>query len=255
MKKIVMMLSIALVMMPFTAGAFPQKKGDKSCLDCHKLEKKEAEAIVRKVAPNGTISEIKVSPLKSLWQVEVDAGEGKHGVLYIDMSKKYLIAGQIAPIDQLGKPATPRKVDYSKIPLSDAVVLGQPTAKKKIVVFSDPDCPYCRKLHEELKQVIEKRSDIAFYLILYPLPMHKDAYKKAQAITCEKSVSLVDDAFSGKSVPEPTCGKEQLEKNLALGHELKIEGTPAVIREDGTLLPGYSPADKLIDWIDGKEAK
>jgi thiol:disulfide interchange protein DsbC len=103
-----------------------------------------------------------------------------------------------------------------------------------------------------MKLVIEKRRDIAFYLFLYPLPMHKDAYKKAQAILCEKSLSLLDDAFAGKAIPEPACGNERVERILAHGREMKFEGTPTLVREDGTVLSGYLTADKLIDWIDRK---
>jgi len=132
------------------------------------------------------------------------------------------------------------------------VVLGAKNAKKKVAVFTDPDCPYCRKLHEEMKQVIAKRKDIAFHLLLFPLPMHKDAYPKAQAALCEKSPSLVDDAFSGKAVPEPKCSNETLERVLAMGRDLNINGTPTLIREDGTMMSGTLPADKLIEWIDGK---
>jgi thiol:disulfide interchange protein DsbC len=160
-----------------------------------------------------------------------------------------IVLSQLIPIDSIGKP---RKTNFSKLPLKDAVVMGAKGAKKKVVVFTDPDCPYCRKLHEEMKQVIEKRKDIAFYLFLYPLPMHKEAYKKSQAVLCEKSVALLDDAFSGKAVPEPACGKEPVEKNLTLAKDLDINSTPTLIREDGIMLSAYLPADKLIDWIDGK---
>jgi thiol:disulfide interchange protein DsbC len=120
------------------------------------------------------------------------------------------------------------------------------------VVFTDPDCPYCRKLHEEMKQVLAKRKDVAFYLILYPLPMHKDAYKKVQAVLCERSLPLADDAFAGKALPEPKCGNEQVEKNIALAKELQFGSTPTLVRDDGMVLSGALPADRLIEWIDGK---
>jgi thiol:disulfide interchange protein DsbC len=100
--------------------------------------------------------------------------------------------------------------------------------------------------------VIVKRKDIAFHLLLYPLPMHKDAYPKSQAVLCEKSQALLDDAFSGKAVPAPKCSNEALERILAMGKELTINGTPTLVREDGTMMSGTLPADKLIEWIDGK---
>jgi thiol:disulfide interchange protein DsbC len=248
---IVAMIMFIVLFLAAPAGAFPPPQGGSSdCAACHKLDKKEAEELIKKLNPAITVVDVRLAPVKGLWQIEVDAGEGKRGALLLDFAKKYFVVlSQLIPIDAIGKP---QKTDFSKLPLKDAVVLGAKGAKKKVAVFTDPDCPYCQKLHEEMKQVISKRKDIAFYLILYPLPMHKDAYKKSQAVLCERSPDLLDDAFSGKALPEPKCTNEQVEKNIALGKELNINGTPTMVREDGTMLSAYLPADKLIDWIDGK---
>ncbi len=254
MKRFLLLVGCVVLMLPFTSSAFSGQGGCGSdCLSCHKLEKSEAEAVVRKLAPNAQVKDIKLSPVKSLWLIEVEA-DGKQGGVYLDFSKKYLI-GQIIPVDAVGKPAPQRTADFSRIPLKDGVLMGAKNAKKKIAVFSDPDCPYCRKLHDEMKAVLAKRKDIAFYLMLHPLPMHKEAYKKAQAIVCEKgekAVSLADAAFAGKAVPEPTCGTAKLEKLIALAKELEFNGTPTLVRDDGLVLGGFLPADKLIEWIDSK---
>jgi thiol:disulfide interchange protein DsbC len=252
---IVLALLIVLPFLAVTAHAFPPSKGDKPCLDCHKLDKKDAEVLVKKVVPTGIVTDVKDAPIKGVWQIDVDAGQGKHGSLYLDFSKKFLIAGQIVPVEALGKqaPAPPKKVDISKIPLENAIVLGAKGAAKKIIVFSDPDCPYCRELHKIIKQILLKRTDIAFEIILNPLPMHKDAFKKAQAIQCSMSAQMLDDAFSGKSVPEPTCPPDQIEKNKELAKSFNFVGTPTLVRDDGTVLSGYLPEEKLIEWIDKKQ--
>lgn len=242
---------LMLLVMPFSSEAFSGQGCAGDCKDCHSLEKKDAEAIIKKVVPNGQVKDIKLSPVKSLWQIDVEA-DGKKGMLYIDFSKKYLVAGQIVLIDDVGKPAPQRNIEFSKFPLKDAIVLGPKNAKKKVVVVTDPDCPYCRKLHEEMKQVLAKRNDVAFYLFLLPLEMHKDAYKKAQAVLCNKSLTLLDDAFTGKPVPDPACSNEHVEKNKSLAKSLEINGTPTLIREDGMVLGGFRPADQLSTWIDGK---
>jgi len=245
---------LALILLPFlsmTSHAFAPKKGDKACAECHKLDKKAAEAIVKKVAPTGTIMDIKDSPIKGVWQIEVDAGEGKRGALYLDYSKKFLIA-QIIPVESVGKPM---KVDASKIPLGDAIVVGAKDAAKKIIVFTDPDCPYCRELHKLMKQIVAKRGDVAFALIMNPLPMHKDAYKKAQAVLCSKSNDVLDDAFAGKPVAEPAapCTADAVERSKALAKSLDFGSTPTLVRDDGIVLPGYLPEDKLLEWIDKKQ--
>ena len=176
--------------------------------------------------------------------MDVEAG-GKRGSLYLDFSQKHLINGQIIPLEAM-------KVNFSKVPLKDAIVMGPKTAKKKVVVFTDPDCPFCKKLHEEIKQVLAMRTDVAFYIMPFPLPMHKDAYKKVQAILCEKSLALLDDAFAGKTLTEPACPNELVEKNIALAKELGFSGTPMLVRDDGTVLSGYRPAEQLSEWINAK---
>ncbi len=261
MKKHVLMLLILaglLSLMPGSSGAFssgdhPGCSGD--CRECHKLEKKEAQAIVKKLNPGLTVIDVKTASVKSLWQIDVDAGDGKRGPIFLDFSKKnLLVVQQIIPVENIGKQAPQRKVDFSKLPLKDAIVMGSNNAKKKIAVFTDPDCPYCRKLHEEIKKVLEKSKDVAFYIFLRPLPMHKDAPKKVEAILCAKSLSLLDDALSGKAVPEPSCSnaKEQMDKIVSLAESLEFRGTPTMVREDGVVNPGFLPADQLSAWINGK---
>ncbi len=246
-----------LVALPFASGAFssehPGCSGD--CRECHSLDKKEAEAIVKKLNPAFSVIEVKPSQVKSLWQIEVDAGEGKRGPLFLDFSKKnLLVINQIIPVENIGKPAPERKIDFSKLPLKDALMMGAKNAKKKVAVFTDPDCPYCRKLHEEMKIVLSKRKDVAFYIFLRPLPMHKEAPKKVEAILCEKSIALLDDALSGKTVPEHSCakGREQMEKNTSLANDLDFRSTPTMVRDDGLVNTGALPADQLSEWIDGK---
>jgi thiol:disulfide interchange protein DsbC len=101
-----------------------------------------------------------------------------------------------------------------------------------------------------MKKVLEKRKDIAFYLKMFPLPMHKGSYAKAKAIICENSLSLLDDAFARKELPKPTCETNQVEENIALAKKLGISGTPALIFPDGSLVPGAMDADSIIKKIE-----
>ena len=100
-----------------------------------------------------------------------------------------------------------------------------------------------------MKKVIEKRKDIAFFIKMYPLPMHKGAYDEAKAIVCEKSLALLDDAFAKKPLPAPKCDTKALDDNIKLAEKLGIRGTPAIILPDGIIVPGYKDADSLIALI------
>ena len=100
-----------------------------------------------------------------------------------------------------------------------------------------------------MKKVIEKRKDIAFFIKMYPLPMHKGAYDEAKAIVCEKSLALLDDAFAKKPLPAPKCETKAVDDNIKLAEKLGIRGTPAIILPDGIVVPGYKDADSLIALI------
>jgi thiol:disulfide interchange protein DsbC len=103
-----------------------------------------------------------------------------------------------------------------------------------------------------MKKVIEKRKDISFYIILFPLPMHKDSYRKSKAIMCEKSLSLLDDAFEKKQIPDPKCDTTAIDDNIKLGQKLGVSGTPAMIFPNGVLESGARDADAIISLIDKK---
>ena len=257
MKKIVFVLLGLFILLPYTSNAFSGQGCGGDCMQCHKLDKKEANQVLKKLKdaknlpPNAKLLNIKLSPVGGLWQLELGVGE-KRGFLYMDFSKKNLIFGQIVPLQVIGAPPEPQKVDFKKIPLKDTLVMGSKKAKNKVVVFTDPDCPYCRKLHDEMKKVLKQRNDIAFHVLLFPLPFHKEAYKKVQTILCKKSNKLMDDAFAGKSLPDPKCSNKTVEKNIALAKTLGFNGTPVLVRNDGAVRVGMLTADKLSAWIDGK---
>lgn len=101
-----------------------------------------------------------------------------------------------------------------------------------------------------MKQVIEKRKDIVFFIKMFPLAMHKGSYDKAKAIVCEKSLKLLDDVFEKREIPAAKCDTQVLDNNIALADKLGIQGTPAIILPDGRVVSGYMPADSLIKAVD-----
>jgi len=222
------------------------------CADCHTLTKKEAGRLLKAESFKARITGIRSGPVNGLWEVEFKRGD-ETGIVYIDFAKKNLIEGRIkvTPLEKLGEPPELKKVDLSMIPLKRALVFGDPGAAKRVIVFDDPECPYCRKLHEEIKKILGKRKDIVFYVKLYPLPIHPAAYDQSRAIDCAQSTQMLEDAFADKKLPKPGCKSAEVDDNLKLGRRLGISGTPAVILPDGRLIPGYVPADVLLGLIDG----
>jgi thiol:disulfide interchange protein DsbC len=100
-----------------------------------------------------------------------------------------------------------------------------------------------------MKKVVAERKDIVFYIKMYPLPMHKDAYDKAKAIVCEKSLALLEDAFEKKPLPKPKCETTVIDENIKLAQKLGISGTPALIFPDGKVAAGALDAKSIIEKI------
>lgn len=235
----------------------PEGCGTGKCSDCHKLTAEEAREVL---APLGVeaVENVQLSPVPGLWSVDV-LSRGRKFPVYLDFSLRHLLQAEVIEIATQEnvtrhRIASLNKVDVSKIPLEDALVLGNPKAKHKIVVFDDPECPYCKKLQAEMRAVTEKRPDIAFFIKMLPLEIHPDAYDKAKAVICEKSLDLLEKSLDGKTLPPPSCETDQIEKNRELAKALGIGSTPTLVFPDGRVYPGSRPADKIIAILEGEGA-
>ena len=100
-----------------------------------------------------------------------------------------------------------------------------------------------------MKKITEQRKDIAFYIKLYHLKIHPDAYVKSKAIVCEKSMALLEDAFEGKPLPPPSCETTAVDESMLLAEKLGISSTPTSILPDGRLVPGAVDSKTLLDMI------
>ena len=124
-------------------GSWGFEARGQDCSKCHKLSNDEATDLLKDIIPNIKILDIRLSPAKGFWEVYLESG-GRKGLIYVDFSKKYFISGNLVSIT--GKKnltqerlAELNKVDVSQIPLEDALVMGDPKAKIRIIAFDDPD--------------------------------------------------------------------------------------------------------------------
>ena len=101
-----------------------------------------------------------------------------------------------------------------------------------------------------MEKVAQERKDIAFYIILYPLPMHKEAYWKSKSIVCNKSLKMLGDAFAKKEIPKPSCETTDIDENMKVAEALGISSTPTIVLPDGRIHSGTMPAKQLIEYID-----
>src|SRR4030067_103531 len=179
------------------------------CAECHRLSPEEAGKILGKMVDK--VVGVVPGPFPGTWEVDVEKG-GKKYPLYLDYSGKYLFNGQAIRTSNMENLTGLRyidltRVDVSTIPLADAIVVGNPKAKKKVIVFDDPDCPWCKKLHGEIKQVVAKDPQVAFFVRVYSRNNNPASAEKARSLVCgtKESAKLLEDAFAGKALPDPAC--------------------------------------------------
>ena len=230
------------------------------CATCHSLTEKEATELLKKTG--GTVTSVKQSPSRGLFELLVER-DGQKGILLMDFSKKHLIQGMVVDIEKLEpvsahqlntqQPKQQTSVDVTTIPVSNAVIIGNPKGSKKIYVFTDPDCPYCRKGHDELNKLAKIAPDVAIHIMLFPLPMHPAAYDKSRTIIETKDHGLLDKAFAGKDVPKPTkeSSKKAIDEIVKFANANGISGTPTMVMPDGKIQVGMRDAETMKKMLDG----
>lgn len=251
MCKIVLSILLIFIFIPVLSFGFSEKGQD--CSKCHKLTTTEATTLLKDLITNVKVTNIRISPVKAMWELAIEANS-KKGIIYVDFSKKHFISGSIVSIKEKKNLTQERfedlnRVDVSQVPLADAIVVGNKNAKHKVIVFTDPDCSFCKKLHAEIKKVVQDRKDIAFYKKMFPLKIHPEAYEKSKTIVCEKSLEMLENAFEKKPLPKPKCETTAVDENIKLAEKLGISGTPALIMPDGRLISGYREAKVLKELI------
>lgn len=258
-------LLIALAVPTFAFG-MEGGCGAGKCSDCHSLNQEEAAKLLTGV---DRVLKVEFAEVPGLWAIEAEK-DGQKFPLYVDFSKSYVFAGNVIRLSDgqdltqqrlakinggaQAKPTPPSKIDFSRIPLQDAILLGKSDARTKVVVFTDPECPFCKKLHVELKEVVRADPEIAFYIVLYPLiKLHPNSYGIAKTVVCSPNpLELLEASFSGAPVTPSACPTTKIDENLALAQVLGIASTPTLILSDGTVLPGFKKAPDLLKLLGSK---
>jgi len=260
LKKFLVCLCASLVFTTVSFAATSEGHGN-DCTSCHKLTEKEATELLKKTG--GIVTSVKQSPVKGFFELLVERDNQK-GVILMDYAKKHLLQGIVVDLEKLEpvsahklesmQPKQPTSLDVNSIPVKNAVIIGNPKATKKLYVFTDPDCPYCRKAHGELKKLTTIAPDVAIYIMLFPLPMHPGANDKARIIIETQDHAILDDAFEGKVVPKPTkdSSKAAIDEIIKFANANGISGTPTIVLPDGKIEVGMRDAESLKGMLEGK---
>jgi len=216
----------------------------------------KAAAIEALQGIQGEVVSVDPAEMPGLFRVAMKM-QGKIVPIYLDASGSYLFSGNIIRIKDRKNLTEAHfqqlnPVDFASIPLDEGLTLGTPGATQQILVFTDPHCPYCSKLHKVLHDAVKANPDLAFHTKL--IPLKQSSKKISKTIICNKSMEQLEMAFSGQSLPEANCETDVIEKNLALAQKLGIRGTPTLILPNGQISSGYRPLDELLKLIEENKA-
>jgi len=260
MHRAILFLLAAAAMSLAAANPVPAMTGDGcgsgACTDCHSLSREEAVKLLGSNVDN--VLSVDMSPVRGLWEVAVEK-DGRRWPLYIDFSKDYVVAGQIVQVSTKknltgSRMLSMNRVDVSQVPVEGSIVLGKKEAKRRIVVFDDPDCPHCAKLHETAKGLVAKHPDVAFYIRPFPRNNDKPTHEKALAIVCAGTVQALEDGFAGKPLPAGKCDGKALDETIRAARRLNIRTTPTMVFPDGRVVAGAIGAEAILTLLNEPES-
>jgi len=186
------------------------------------------------------IDEVNKTAIPGLYEVRIGTE-----IVYTDERGDYVVQGNLidtktrrdltqARIDKI------TAIDFAALPLKDAIVWKQGNGERKLVVFADPNCGYCKKFETEMQQV----KDVTVYTFLIPI-LGGDSPDKARNAWCAKDNATVwrDWMIKGAVLPRSmgNCDVSALQRNLVMAKKYRVTGTPALVFEDGKRVPGALP--------------
>ena len=207
------------------------------------------EAVIRKTIAERLpafpkIDEVSKTPIAGLYELRVGTE-----IFYSDERGDHVVEGHLIETRTQTDLTTARidkltAVDFASLPLKDAIVWKQGTGARKLVVFADPNCGYCKKFEKEMQQV----KDVTVYTFLYPI-LGGDSPDKSRDIWCAKDNGVVwrDWMIKGTAPARSMgqCDTAALQRNVALGKKIRVNGTPALVFEDGKRVPGAMAPEQV----------
>lgn len=191
-------------------------------------------------------SDVQPSPIKGISTVLTDSG-----VIYVTDDGKHIIQGPMYDVSGAQPVNVTNTLLAGKLNAleKEMIVYKAPQEKHVITVFTDITCGYCHKLHEQMADYNALGITVR-YLAFPRQGLDSDAEKEMKAIWCAKDKNKAfDDVMAGKSVAPASCDVD-IADHYALGVQLGVSGTPAVVLSNGTLVPGYQPPKEMKEFLD-----
>ena len=190
------------------------------------------------------IDEVTKTAIPGIYELRVG-----NDILYTDEQGQHVFQGNLIETKTRTNLTEARiakllQIDFASLPLNDAILIKQGSGARKIVVFGDPNCGYCKRLERDLLAL----KDVSIYTFLYPI-LGPDSNVKSRDIWCSRDRAKAWRAWmvDGSAPPKASgpCDTAAITRNIALGERHRVTGTPAVVFEDGTRAPGAIPVDQI----------
>ncbi|WP_151705224.1 DsbC family protein [Nitrincola alkalilacustris] len=210
---------------------------------------------LQKVDSRLLVKSIQDSALPGLYEVVLEGGD----FLYMDQEGKHFVVGHLYEInDDAGMVNLTEKAQdlmrvevLSQVPASEQIIYpAQGERKATILVFTDVDCPYCRRIHEEIPE-LSKMGVQVNYLAFPRGGPNTATYNTMVSIWCgegDERNELMDKVKGGLTISNKSCDNAVLDQ-FRVGQSVGVTGTPAIVLENGALLPGYMPAARLAQVL------
>lgn len=203
--------------------------------------------------PNTSFDWVKPSPIPGVAEIKM----GKN-FAYVDASGQFFLFGHLfdmksrTDLTQAAIDDASPKVSWADLPREDAIVFGSDTAKHRVAVFTDPDCPFCRRIESELATL--EQQGVQVFVFPYPISqLHSGAADVAKRIWCSKDRKSAWRDYLVKRI-KPTAnadceGAQAIARNVALAERYAIVATPTLVAADGRMNSGAAPAAELMVWL------
>ncbi len=182
------------------------------------------------------------TPYLGLYEVRME-GEA---LLYTDEKMNYIFSGSIHDAKTMQNLTEKRMreltvVKWENLPLDAAIKTVRGNGKRTLAVFSDPNCPYCKRFEKDLAKV----DDVTIYTFLYPV-LSQDSHDKSRAVWCSADKSKAwNDLMLSNTAPAAARCDTPIEKILEFGRKYRITGTPTLVFANGERVPGAIPAEQI----------
>jgi thiol:disulfide interchange protein DsbC len=194
------------------------------------------------------ITELRPSPVAGLYELVFGTR-----VALVTADGRYLLNGQLIDLETRRNLTLERRSALVKRALdnvgdSKMIVFATKSAKRTVTVFTDVDCFYCQKFHREVPEL--NRGGVKVRYLLYPRAgKDSESYRRSVAVWCSKDRNkAIGIAKQGGKLDMRTCANP-VEEHLALGADVGVEGTPALVLDDGRVVPGYVPHQELLTML------